>query len=95
MKINGLSPQIFKTPERALVIKQTSDLLLIIRIRISLRSSAVRILCVCINNLRNYENVDTEPSLKMHKLPSVCPFFWGGGGGGGGQGIFFWKGGGW
>ena len=22
----------------------------------------------------NYENVDTEPSLKMHKLPSVCPF---------------------
>ena len=41
----------------------------------------------------NYENVDTEPSLKMHKLPSVGPFFfvcvWGGGGGGGGQGTFF------
>ena len=33
------------------------------------------------------ENVDTEPSLQMHKLPSVCPFFFvcvcvcGGGGG--------------
>ena len=42
----------------------------------------------------NYENVDTEPSLKMHKLPSVCPFFffffffWGG------AGYFFWRGGG-
>ena len=36
----------------------------------------------------NYENVDTEPSLQMHMLPSVCPFFvcvWGGGGG---QGTF-------
>ena len=30
------------------------------------------------------ENVDTEPSLQLHKLPSVCPFFVGGGGGGGG-----------
>ena len=35
----------------------------------------------------NYENVDTEPSLQMHMLPSVCPFVcvWGGGGG---QGTF-------
>ena len=48
----------------------------------------------------NYENVDTEPSLKMHKLPSVCPclcvcvcrgggeqgtFLKGGVGGGGGR----------
>ena len=34
----------------------------------------------------NSENVDTEPSLQMHKLPSVLFFFffWGGGGGGGG-----------
>ena len=43
----------------------------------------------------NYENVDTEPSLKMHKLPSVGPFFCvcvcvGGGGGG----YFFLEGGG-
>ena len=39
----------------------------------------------------NYENVDTEPSLKMHKLPSVLLCVWGGGGGGGGerQGTFF------
>ena len=39
----------------------------------------------------NYENVDTEPSLKMHKLPSVGPFFLcvcGGGGGGGGRVLF-------
>ena len=44
----------------------------------------------------NYENVDTEPSLKMHKLPSVGPFFvcvcvWGGGG----RVLFFGGGGGW
>ena len=41
----------------------------------------------------NYENVDTEPSLKMHKLPSVlffCVCVWGGGGGGR-QGTFFWS----
>ena len=45
----------------------------------------------------NYQNVDTEPSLKMHKLPSVGPFVCvcgGGGGGGGRQGTFFWRGGG-
>ena len=40
----------------------------------------------------NSENVDTEPSLQMHKLPSV-PFFWGGGRdggeGGGGRVHFF------
>ena len=33
----------------------------------------------------NSENVDTEPSLQMHKLPSVpflCVCVWGGGGGG-------------
>ena len=37
----------------------------------------------------NYENVDTEPSLQMHMLPSVCPFVcvWGGRRGGG-QGTF-------
>ena len=49
----------------------------------------------------NSENVDTEPSLQMHKLPSVCPFVCvcgggegqgtflrdGGGGGGGGGGV--------
>ena len=47
----------------------------------------------------NYENVDTEPSLKMHKLPSVlffvcmCVCVWGGGGGGGGEaGYFFLEG---
>ena len=42
----------------------------------------------------NYENVDTEPSLKMHKLPSVGPFVcvWGGGAGCGG--VFFFGGGG-
>ena len=41
----------------------------------------------------NSENVDTEPSLQMHKLPSVL--FCGGGGGGGGAGYtFFWRGGG-
>ena len=36
----------------------------------------------------NSENVDTEPSLQMHKLPSVLFFFFffGGGGGGGGGG---------
>ena len=33
----------------------------------------------------NSENVDTELSLQMHKLPSV-PFFFLGGGGGGGVG---------
>ena len=32
----------------------------------------------------NSENTDTEPSLQMHKLPSVLFFFGGGGGGGGG-----------
>ena len=50
----------------------------------------------------NYENVDTELSLKMHKLPSVlfvclCVCVWGGGGGGGGGGrvlFFFWREGG-
>ena len=34
----------------------------------------------------NSENVDTEPSLQMHKLPCAPPvffFFFGGGGGGG------------
>ena len=48
----------------------------------------------------NSENVDTEPSLQMHKLPSVLFFFfWGGGGGGGGvegeggQGTLFLEGG--
>ena len=48
----------------------------------------------------NSENVDTEPSLQMHKLPSVLFFFfWGGGGGGGGwrgrggRVHFFWRGG--
>ena len=49
----------------------------------------------------NYENVNTEPSLNMHKLPSVLFFFFFGGGGGvcvgggggGGQGTFFWRGG--
>ena len=30
----------------------------------------------------NYENVDTEPSLKMHKLPSVLLCVCVGGGGG-------------
>ena len=34
----------------------------------------------------NSENVDTEPSLQMHKLPSVLFFFFLGGGGGGGGG---------
>ena len=39
----------------------------------------------------NSENADTEPSLQMHKLPSVLFFFFfffffGGGGGGGGGG---------
>ena len=35
----------------------------------------------------NSENVDTEPSLQMHKLPCAhfCVCVWGGGGGGGGQ----------
>ena len=37
----------------------------------------------------NYENVDTEPSLKMHKLPSVLCVVWGGRGGGGEAGYFF------
>ena len=43
----------------------------------------------------NSENVDTEPSLQMHKLPSVlfCGGL-GGGGGGGGQGTLFLEGGG-
>ena len=35
----------------------------------------------------NSENTDTEPSLQMHKLPSVLFFF--GGGGEGGQGTLF------
>ena len=42
----------------------------------------------------NYQNVDTEPSLKMHKLPSVLLCVCVGGGGGGRQGTFFWRGGG-
>ena len=43
----------------------------------------------------NSENVDTEPSLQMHKLPSVLFFAGGGGCGGMGQGtLFFWRGGG-
>ena len=33
----------------------------------------------------NSENVDTEPSLQIHKLPCAHFFFWGGGGGGGGR----------
>ena len=36
----------------------------------------------------NYENVVTEPSLKMHKLPSVL-FVCVCGGGGGGRVLFF------
>ena len=40
----------------------------------------------------NSENVDTEPSLQMHKLPSVL--FCGGGGCGGGAGYTFFGGGG-
>ena len=40
----------------------------------------------------NSENVDTEPSLQMHKLPSVL--FCGGWGGGEGQGTLFLEGGG-
>ena len=40
----------------------------------------------------NSENVETEPSLQMHKLPSV--FFFGWGGGGGRQGTHFFGGGG-
>ena len=42
---------------------------------------------VCLHQLSmNSENVDTEPSLQMHKLPCAPPppplfFFWGGGGG--------------
>ena len=39
----------------------------------------------------NSENVDTEPSLQMHKLPSVLFFFFLGGGAGY---TFFGKGGG-
>ena len=39
----------------------------------------------------DYENVDTEPSLQMHMLPSVCPFLCVCGGGGGG---YFFEGGG-
>ena len=46
----------------------------------------------------NSENVDTEPSLQMHKLPSILFLRAGRGGGvmgGGGQGTpFFWRGGG-
>ena len=42
----------------------------------------------------NSENVDTEPSLQMHKLPSVLFFAGGGGGGGGGRVHFFLEGGG-
>ena len=41
----------------------------------------------------NYENVDTELSLKMHKLPSVGPFVCVCVSGGGGAGYFFWGGG--
>ena len=39
----------------------------------------------------NSENVDTEPSLQMHKLPSVL--FLRGVGGGGRVHFFFWRGG--
>ena len=43
----------------------------------------------------NSENVDTEPSLQMHKLPSVLFFFFFGGGGGRQSTLFFgWGGGG-
>ena len=35
------------------------------------------------------ENEDTETSLQMHKLPSVCPFLWGGGGGADAQATLF------
>ena len=42
----------------------------------------------------NSENVDTEPSLQMHKLPSVLFFFFFGGGGGQTEYTFFWMGGG-
>ena len=41
----------------------------------------------------NSENVDTEPSLQMHKLLSVL-FFCGEGGGGEQGTLFFWRGGG-
>ena len=41
----------------------------------------------------NSENVDTEPSLQMHKLPSVL-FAGGGGCGGWGRVHFFLEGGG-
>ena len=34
----------------------------------------------------NSENLDTEPSMQMHKLPCAHFFFFGGGGGGGGRG---------
>ena len=40
----------------------------------------------------NSKNVDTEPSLQMHKLPSVL-FCGGGGCGGGGAGYTFFGGG--
>ena len=50
---------------------------------------------VCLHQLSmTSENVDTEPSLQMHKLP-LCPFLcvgWGGGVGGAGY-FFFWRGG--
>ena len=87
--IGGPSPCPPPPPGRTLLINQTSDLLLINKIRISLPIPAVRILCVCINNM-NSENVDTESSLQMYKLPSVlfC------GGGGGGQSTLFFGGGG-
>ena len=44
----------------------------------------------------NSENADTEPSLQMHKLPSVLFFLGGGwrGRGAGGRVHFFWRGGG-
>ena len=42
----------------------------------------------------NSENVDTEPSLQMHKLPSVLFFCGGGGCGGWGRVCFFLEGGG-
>ena len=42
----------------------------------------------------NSENVDTEPSLQMHKLPSVLFFEGVVGVGGWGRVHFFWRGGG-
>ena len=49
---------------------------------------------VCLHQLSmTSENVDTEPSLQMHKLP-LCPFLCVGWGGGGGRVLFFLEGGG-